>query len=348
MAAERFTEMVVGTPRVLTESAEGGVVRFEALLSEAGHINRNRRMYPKPLLEAAVEKFKESIKQRPGAVDHPDPWAAPSLAANGILWEDVWFSPEAPDQLWGRGRIIETAKGKDLRANIEAGVEVGFSTRGTGRSEERHLSDGSFSEMVEYTLETIDAVTDPSVFHARAKTYAVTKEETEEMAAIESAGAFAEELKTSLTRAITAEAAQKVAEDKLAETLKTIEGRIEAVESAHKAALAAMLERAEKAEALVAAAAKESAEHKIDAHIIGLTQEMRFGAAIKAKIDELRGKGVTVTVENAQHYVDTFKALVEASAAQGNYGAGGNLQSNEDRASGNDSNVLDVTMMGLG
>lgn len=107
---------------------------IEGIFLQADVVNRNRRMYPKPILEKAVNKYiKEQVnsKQALGELNHPPrPNVDPMHAA--IIIEEMWWEG---NNVHGRARIIEgdNGPGDKLAANIRAGWVPGVSSRGLGR-----------------------------------------------------------------------------------------------------------------------------------------------------------------------------------------------------------------------
>src|SRR5579859_5209541 len=133
MAQSQIIETVATQRVVLREDIGDGVTRFDAIVAKADYVNQNSRMYPLSVLLPAFEKVNGEVERHPGAVDHPD-WGSPDTGDLGIAWEK--FYAQGTD-IWGTGRIIPTAKGKDLEAVMSAGVLIGFSTRGMGTGEEQ-------------------------------------------------------------------------------------------------------------------------------------------------------------------------------------------------------------------
>lgn len=317
---EQFVEQRHVTARVL-EAGEGGVFRFEAVVSEADFLNRNRRLYPESVLFPAFEALNRKLEERPGLVDHPGPFDGPSVSSIGIRWEGFHFEGK---KVIGRGRIVPTQRGKDLQAAIEAGVAVGFSTRGYGASEEiDHEDGGKARRMTHFDLETVDAVTDPSVYHARTRHF--TKEENERMekelqeakSALSAAEARIAELEGKVA------AAEKAAESALAlaEQLQAAEEKLSAAEA-----------RVAELEAQVADAEAEKAKAALESKLVELTAEHRFGAAIRNEVKALQESGIPVTLENVEGLVARFRSLVEAAGAAANDGGTprGDLSTEED------------------
>lgn len=301
--------------KVLENSAESGVFRFEAVVSEADFVNQNRRKYPMEVLWPAFERMQLKIEQHPGLIDHPDFFSPGSVTDAGIMWEEFW---KEGNLIYGRGRIIPTEKGKALQAVIEAGVLIGFSTRGYGESEEQTEDGRTIEVMVKYDFKndgSVDAVLNPSVRHARVRNY--RKEDIDTMD---------EELQKAIE-------AKGVAENKLVEAntaleaangkITTLEGSVADLTAQLEAANAKIAELTEKVAEIEAA----EAANILTAKLNELVEGHPFAAAIIAEARELG-----VTVENAERLIPRLKTLVESAAARGNEQGEprGEIRTNED------------------
>ena len=140
----------------------GGPVILSGIFSEAGTINENDRIYPREILEREVDKFQKMIEENRayGALDHPDSSIIELSNACWLIKELQWQD----NKVVGKAEVLNTSKGKDLKAILEAGGSVGTSSRAFGstrRSNENH-------EIVNEDLQliTYDAVANPSVSKA--------------------------------------------------------------------------------------------------------------------------------------------------------------------------------------
>lgn len=314
-------------PVTVLESAEGKTLRFEAVVSEADHLNRNRRVYPETVLFPAFERLNENIAQYGGvggAVDHPGPFNPSAIPDIGIKWEGFRFEGK---QVIGTGSVVPTTRGRDLAAVIEAGLPVGFSTRGFGESEEAEDTLRGKHRVMKagFELETIDAVVDPSVFHARLRHY--RRESIEEMneelnAALEAKGAA--EAKLTSSEARVAELEGTVAEK--SSTVETLEARVTELTQANESLTA----RVGELEAELSESRQQAEENALTAKLNELVEGHRFAPTIIAEARELG-----VTLESAEKVVTRLKALVEAAGASANEDAGqprGVVESDEDAA----------------
>lgn len=285
----RSVEAVEGSP---------GQIRFEAVVSEGDFINQNGRKYPMGVLWPAFERLNDNPGKHPGTVDHPDPFTPVSVSDLGIAWE--MFHTEG-NQIIGRGRTIDTAKGRDLKAVMEAGIPVGFSTRGRALFENQTLDGQTVRVVTKLDLETVDAVTDPSVGHARIRNY--TKEDREVMD---------DRLFEAVRKEADAAARATVAEGKV----QSLESRIETLENRAKDAeskLAVAEGRVAELESELSTVRASEAKNALEGKLAALTADDRFGPTIRTKAVELG-----VTLENAETVVATLRSLVQDKAASAN------------------------------
>lgn len=157
----------------LNESVNGGLTKFRGKFQEAEAVNKNKRIYPRAILDENVKKLNETIKEGGlmGELDHPTD-SIIHLANTAHRVTKLWWQGNV---LMGEGEILNTPYGKILKALINDGVRVGISSRGVGNgkvNEEGILVIGE-----SYKLITFDAVADPSTFHAFQKEVVSSKAE---------------------------------------------------------------------------------------------------------------------------------------------------------------------------
>jgi hypothetical protein len=152
----------VGYSKLSLIESVNGSLRFEGIYQRADEINKNKRRYPKSVLESNVEKLNETIENRGlyGELDHPSD-SIVHLANASHLITKLWWEG---NELHGQSEVLNTPAGKVLKSLIESGVRVGISSRGVGNgqvNEEGVLVIGD-----SYKLITFDCVADPSTFSA--------------------------------------------------------------------------------------------------------------------------------------------------------------------------------------
>lgn len=140
---------------------------IEGIAAIAGQVNQNGRVYSRTLWEREIPKLMSNAAARPGTLGHPEFTSHPK--DNVAIFEDFTWKGE---ELWFRARIIQgTQAGKDLIANLEAGVEVGVSSRGTGSVNVENYGNYGNAKVVQedFQLETFDVVNRPSVAESKIR-----------------------------------------------------------------------------------------------------------------------------------------------------------------------------------
>ena len=147
----------------MTENVEGEKRHYiEGVFMQAEGKNRNGRVYPKSVLEAAVEKYvDEQVKggRAVGELDHPE---GPMINLNKVSHRIVDLQWEGNDVI-GKALVLNTHHGKDLKGMLEGGVQLGVSSRGMGSLTRNEGVDVVAND---YILNTVDVVQDPSAHSA--------------------------------------------------------------------------------------------------------------------------------------------------------------------------------------
>lgn len=143
----------------LTENNGDGKTMFiEGIFAQAELKNGNGRIYPKAIMEKAVENYmKDFVTKRRalGELNHPDrPFADPSKGA--ILIESLHWEG---NNVIGKARVLGTHAGKDVQALIEGGFAMGVSTRALGTVIE---NSGMKVVQDDLMLTAVDCVDNPS------------------------------------------------------------------------------------------------------------------------------------------------------------------------------------------
>lgn len=135
---------------------------IEGIFMQAEAKNRNGRVYSKPILEKAVDRYvteQVATGRAVGELNHPD---SPSINLDKVshrITELRWDG----NNVIGKASILETPMGKIVKGLMEGGVRLGVSSRGMGSLEERN---GATYVKEDFTLATIDIVQDPSAHEA--------------------------------------------------------------------------------------------------------------------------------------------------------------------------------------
>lgn len=123
--------------------------------------NCNGRIYPLALLEREVQKLQPQVRSRSlfGELDHPTIVATSLQNASHVI-TDLYMNG---NEVIGEYEVLETTKGKDLKAILEAKCKPGISSRGSGSL----IREGSDLKVAhDFKLVSFDAVADPSTYGA--------------------------------------------------------------------------------------------------------------------------------------------------------------------------------------
>lgn len=152
-----LSEHVEAIEPLTEQTSDGKVLYLQGVYIQSEKKNRNGRIYPREIMEEAVDKYqKEYINERRalGELNHPDrPFVDPAEAA--IMIESLDWQG---DNVVGKARVLNTPKGNIIKALMEANFKMGVSTRGLGEVKEK--SDADY--VTKYVLNAIDAVDKPS------------------------------------------------------------------------------------------------------------------------------------------------------------------------------------------
>lgn len=160
-----IAEYLEDTTKPIIEEAENGQKKLyiEGVFLQAEIVNRNKRIYPKSVLDREVNKYiEERVKPRRalGELNHPPrPHVDPAEASHRI----VELRENGNDYI-GKALILNTPKGQIVKGLIEGGTQIGVSSRGLGTVKKR--KDGISEVNSDYSLRTIDIVSDPSAPNA--------------------------------------------------------------------------------------------------------------------------------------------------------------------------------------
>jgi hypothetical protein len=144
----------------ITEANDKGEknVFIEGVFMQAEQQNRNNRIYPKDILEAATAKYiKEQVKtgRAVGELNHPEGPAINLDKVSHRITELKWNG----NDVVGKALILDTPMGKIVKGLVEGGCKLGVSSRGMGTVESKNNKTYVKNDFV---LATVDIVQDPS------------------------------------------------------------------------------------------------------------------------------------------------------------------------------------------
>ena len=144
----------------LVEANEDGTKNhfIEGVFMQSEAKNRNGRIYPKAIMEKAVDKYvteQVSKNRAVGELNHPD---GPTVNLDKVSHKITELNFKGNDVM-GKAQILDTPMGNIVKGLLEGGVQLGVSTRGMGSLEERN---GTMYVKDDFILNTVDIVQDPS------------------------------------------------------------------------------------------------------------------------------------------------------------------------------------------
>jgi hypothetical protein len=144
----------------LIEKKDNGDKKYviEGVFAQADQKNRNGRVYPKPIMERAVNKYVQtqvSKKRAVGELNHPE---GPTVNLDKVSHLITDLKLEGNDVI-GKAQILDTPMGKIVKGLLDGGVQLGVSTRGMGSLEQKN---GAMYVKDDFILNTVDIVQDPS------------------------------------------------------------------------------------------------------------------------------------------------------------------------------------------
>ena len=145
---------------VITEARkDGGTNHFiEGIFMQSESKNKNGRIYPRPIMEKAVDKYvteQVSKNRAVGELNHPE---GPTVNLDKVSHKITELNWKGNDVV-GKAQILDTPMGNIVKGLLNGGVQLGVSTRGMGSLEQRN---GTMYVKDDFMLNTVDIVQDPS------------------------------------------------------------------------------------------------------------------------------------------------------------------------------------------
>ena len=145
---------------VLTEARKDGSKKYsiEGVFMSAEQKNRNGRIYPRDVMEGAVNKYvtEQVAKGRAvGELNHPE---GPTVNLDKVSHKIENLDWSGNDVV-GKATILNTPMGKIVEGLLEGGVKLGVSTRGMGSL---MRTNDAMVVKNDFLLNAVDIVQDPS------------------------------------------------------------------------------------------------------------------------------------------------------------------------------------------
>lgn len=154
-----IAEYIESDLNVITEKVNGKKsLIIEGVFMQADSKNRNGRVYPKEILERAVNKYVTEQVNRGRAVgelNHPE---GPTINLDKVSHKITELKFEGSNVV-GKASILKTPMGKIVEGLLDGGVKLGVSSRGMGSLVQKS---GAMYVKDDFMLSTVDIVQDPS------------------------------------------------------------------------------------------------------------------------------------------------------------------------------------------
>ncbi len=146
---------------VITENVNGKKTMYiRGIFLQSECVNRNGRLYPRPIMEREVRRYTENYINKGralGELGHPD---KATVNLDRVSHQIVSLIPEG-NNFKGKAKLLETPMGQIAKALINEGVTLGVSSRGVGSLRENNKGYREVGE--DFMLATAaDIVADPS------------------------------------------------------------------------------------------------------------------------------------------------------------------------------------------
>lgn len=167
--------------RLIAEAKAGTAKKWSAYVGEVDRKNGNSRIYPRQVWQDQTDRFTPQVLESgtlSGAVDHLGFLEGGNLKNTCIIWESL--SIQDSGMVAAHFVVIaDHSQGADFLAQLESGLDVGFSTYGYGTGHEPgemertqyQLGEDEYAVIMDrnFELKKIDSVDDPSVAKARIR-----------------------------------------------------------------------------------------------------------------------------------------------------------------------------------
>jgi len=131
---------------------------IEGIFMQAESKNRNGRIYPRAVMEKAVNKYvteQVSRGRAVGELNHPE---GPTINLDKVSHRITELSWDG-NNVMGKALVLDTPMGQIVKGLVEGGVQLGVSSRGMGSLVQRN---GVAMVGEDFILATVDIVQDPS------------------------------------------------------------------------------------------------------------------------------------------------------------------------------------------
>ena len=154
-----ITEHLEDSLNYITEEKNGKKnVVIEGIFMQAESKNRNGRVYPRDVMEGAVNKYvteQVSKGRAVGELNHPE---GPTINLDKVSHRITELNWDG-NNVMGKALVLDTPMGQIVKGLVEGGCQLGVSSRGMGTLVNKN---GVNVVTNDFILATVDIVQDPS------------------------------------------------------------------------------------------------------------------------------------------------------------------------------------------
>jgi len=142
----------------LAEASEPGKVVVRGEFARCGLATENKRVYNQKIWEQQFQRLSPALQDRRvlGELDHPTDGRTQLARVSHIITQ----LNISGDKVIGEAEILDTERGKNLKALLQAGCKIGVSSRGYGSTVENDKGESVVQE--DYKLVSFDFVAEPA------------------------------------------------------------------------------------------------------------------------------------------------------------------------------------------
>jgi hypothetical protein len=152
------------TELLVEETAQGRQLYIEGCFMQAEVKNRNGRMYPKAVLEKALDMYvSQYVNERRaiGELNHPADRAQADPAEAAILIDSLYWEG---NDIIGKAKVLSTPKGQIVKGLLEGGWKAGVSSRATGSVKRIGESNVVQPDLTLWAVDVVDGPSAPDAF----------------------------------------------------------------------------------------------------------------------------------------------------------------------------------------
>lgn len=161
MKIAKLVDGILTEVKLESPAGRPGTMFVRGEFARADEATANGRIYPRTLWETQIQRLSPAMADRKvlGELDHPDDGRTLLQRVSHYM---TGLHVAEDGRVIGEAIILDTARGRDLKAMLEAGCKIGVSSRGFGTTQPHPTLEGKEVVQEDYQLETFDFVAQPA------------------------------------------------------------------------------------------------------------------------------------------------------------------------------------------